>query len=149
MEMNMKKIVCILAALVISACSTTATMYPVEGPYFDNNKVQGIDAKIDGIMSNSGDLSVTLPDGESLSGKWSVVAPQSVSSSWGTLFTQYGSISGSNSVVTTKAGANKGTAYLVGEKGTTMDVEFTVGSGTASGNGFGKDSNGNVYKIIF
>jgi len=63
--------------------------------------------------------------------------------------TAYTTVYGTGFTVSNVPGVNKGTAYLVGDKGTTVEVEFFTGSGTASGNGVAIDSKGNVYKVIF
>ena len=38
---------------------------------------------------------------------------------------------------------------LVGNMGTVIEIEFKVGSGTASGNGVGKDNKGNIFRVMF
>ncbi len=38
---------------------------------------------------------------------------------------------------------------LVGNMGTVIDIEFKVGSGTASGNGVDKDKKVSIHKVIF
>ena len=137
-------------ALVLSGCSTTAYLYPVEGPVSKLTPLPTIEAKVDGILSNTGGLSFTTHSGENCTGRWSSVAPQAVSQSFGTLFTQYGSTIGINqSNIANIPGVNAGQAFASCSQGTSFDIEFITGSGTANGNGIAKDSEGNVYKMIF
>jgi hypothetical protein len=46
-------------------------------------------------------------------------------------------------------GVNKGEAVLVGNRDTTIQVEFYTGSGTANGTGVAKDNKGNIFKVLF
>lgn len=146
---RLKSLLIGLSALAIAACSTTASLYPVDGPLFDNGQVSEISASVEGITGNSGKISLTMPDGEEMTGRWSVVAPQATTTSWGQLFTQHGAVTGNTISSTNLAGTNHGQAYLTGRNGTTLDLEFSVGSGTADGYGIGRDSNGNIYKLLF
>ena len=106
-----------------------------------------ISAKADGILGNTGDLSLSLPSGENCTGKWSSAAPQMVATS--TLMTQYGGVAGYAVTSGPAPGVNRGEAFVSCNQGTTMQVEFYTGSGTANGYGLAKDSLGNVYKLIF
>ena len=138
----------VLAVVVLAGC-TSARLYPIEGPLSQNKPIPVIKARVSGILGNNGKISLTLPDGEFCEGEWSVTAGVAVGYTSGTLFGTYGSVYGSGMSVSTSGGTNMGQAMLVGERGTTIEVEFRVGSGTANGFGFAKDSNGNVYKVLF
>ncbi len=65
------------------------------------------------------------------------------------LFTQYGHITGFGTSVSNVPGVNKGQAMSFCQSGTTLEAEFVTGSGTANGYGVARDSNGNVYKMLF
>jgi len=151
-----------LAAVVplwasLIACSTTATLYPVEGPMAKESPLPVLTATVDGILGNTGGISMTLPSGERCTGKWSSIAPMSVgfvagstsgtvtsgmASAWATAF-------GSGVYVGNLPGVNRGEAILVGERGTVIHVEFFTGSGTASGTGVAKDNLNNIFKVLF
>lgn len=134
------------AGSVLAGCSTTANLYPVEGPLSKIVPLPVVVAKVDGITGNTGDFNLQLPTGESCSGKWSSAAPtQQIS---GTLIGQYGHII--NFVASgPKPGVNRGEAFASCSKGTTIQAEFYTGSGTANGYGIARDSQSNIYKMIF
>ena len=60
----------------------------------------------------------------------------------------WGSVYGAGFSVGNAASVNKGEAMLICNGGTTIQVEFFTGSGTANGFGVAKDSNGNTYKVL-
>jgi len=147
----------LLVCAITTSCSITANLYPLEGPLSRVSPLPVIPAKVSNVTADSGPITLTMPDGEICTGRWSVVAPK---------FAAYGSHSGSGTVssglnqafVTAhgssvvhgiKPGINKGQAMLTGDRGTVMEVVFLVGSGTASGYGAAKDNRGNIYKLLF
>ena len=134
-----------MAALSVAACSTTVNLYPVQGPLASQRPLPVIAATADGILGNTGNLTMTMPNGEVCSGKWSSVAPQYAGSV--SLFGQYGTAAGFATGI--QPGVNKGQAFLSCTLGTTVEAEFYTGSGTASGYGIAKDSKSNVYKMLF
>lgn len=134
-----------LAGSWLSACSTTINLYPVQGPLAAQRPLPVIVATADGITGNTGNLSMTLPDGETCSGKWSSAAPTYAGSV--SLIGQYGGIAGFG--VGIVPGVNKGQAFVTCSGGTTLEAEFYTGSGTANGYGVAKDSKSNIYKMIF
>lgn len=139
-----------------AACSITANVYPVEGPISETSPLPVIHARVAGVLSNSGSIKLTMPDGEKCTGRWSVVAPTGRAvvnnSSSGTvssgLDTAFVRVHGTSVVNMIKPGVNKGEAMLTGERGRVMEVVFLVGSGTASGYGAARDNRGNIYKVI-
>ncbi|RYH21138.1 MAG: hypothetical protein EON54_25805 [Alcaligenaceae bacterium] len=98
-----------------------------------------------------------MPDGEKLAGKWASIAPMSVGVGGGVtnivassgLRSAWATAYGSGYSVRNVPGINRGEAMLVGTKGTSIQVEFFTGSGTASGTGVAKDNLGNTYKVLF
>lgn len=144
-------------AFFLAGCSTTATLYPVDGPLSKLQPLPVLTATAGGITGNTGNISLTMPDGEFCKGRWSSIAPMSVgystasatgsatsgmSSVWATVY-------GSGFSVSNLPGVNKGEAMLVGNRGTVIHVEFYTGSGTANGLGVAKDNKGNIFKVIF
>lgn len=135
---------------LVGCMSTTVSMFPVAGPYSKQAPLPTIEAKASNIISNSGPMTVTLPDGQSCAGKWASVAPQQVLMTSGSLFSVYGSAAGFNTITSSNVpGINGGQAFMSCSGGTTIEADFFTGSGTASGYGIAKDSAGNVYKMIF
>ncbi len=88
-------------------------------------------------------MTLTGHDGELFTGERSSLAGVSVSTL--ALFNQYEATYGG--VRSTGSQWNPGRTFLVGDRGTTIDIEFV----TASGNGFGfaKDNRGNVFRLLF
>lgn len=146
-----------MAVTLIAACSTTATLYPVDGPLSKQQPLPVLTAAVDGIMGNTGGISLALPDGENCTGKWSSIAPMSVGFSTATasgsatngMASVWATVYGSGFSVRNLPGVNKGEAMLVGDRGTVIQVEFYTGSGTANGSGVAKDNKGNVFKVLF
>ena len=148
----MNKILTIIVAgltVALVGCSTSISLYPVEGPHSTQQPLPVVTAKADGITRNSGKITMTMPDGESCEGKWSSVAPQVSTVTTLSLFDQYGSITGTGMTTGPKPGVNRGEAFLSCSRGTTVEAEFYTGSGTANGYGVARDSNSNVYKMLF
>jgi hypothetical protein len=116
-----------------------------------------IDAKIHGVLGDSGDIDLTMPDGEVCKGHWSVTAPKMAgriqSSETGTvrsgLETAFIQVHGSSFYHGIVPGVNNGQAMVTGPRGTVVEVAFKVGSGTASGFGVAIDNRGNTYKVLF
>jgi hypothetical protein len=134
---------------IVSACSTTARLYPVEGPASNQLPVTVLTATINGIAGNNGSLTLNLTDGTPCQGEWSSAAGVQRTTSTGSLFTQYGPIYGSASTVTSGGGQNPGRAIATCTDGTRFDIEFVTGGGTANGFGFARDTRGNVYRVMF
>jgi hypothetical protein len=135
--------------LILGGCSTTVSLFPVDGPLSQKNPVPTIEAKADGIMGNTGKIALTMPDGELCLGKWSSAAGAGVSVGTGSLIGTYGSTYGVVTSVNTGTGQNPGQAFLTCNQGRTIQVEFITGAGTANGFGIAKDNQGNVYKVLF
>lgn len=141
----------LIACALLSGCmSADVSMYPVEGPLSKQLPLPVLKAKAVGVESNSGPILVTLPDKQECKGTWSSVAPKTGSVSTGALFSAYGgALFGSTVTTGILPGVNKGQAFMACNRGTTLEAEFYTGSGTANGYGIAKDTNGNVYKMLF
>ena len=154
----MKKLLGLLAIStgLLIGCSTTATFFPIAGSLSQAKPITPIIATVDGIWGNTGKISLVLTGGEACSGIWSSVAPTSSSANIGfgtasissNMASAWGSAYGSGFSVGNMASVNRGEAMLICNKGTTIQVEFFTGSGTANGYGVAKDSNGNVFKVL-
>ena len=137
-----------LAAL-IAGCSTTARLYPVEGPLSQLVPAPVIAATIRGIEGNNGSLSFVLPSGAACQGEWSSAAGVETTFAAGSLFSQYGAAHGSGYAIRSGGGQNPGRAIATCADGSRFDIEFVTGGGTASGFGFARDNQGNVYRVLF
>lgn len=149
--MMIKAPVVAVILFLFTGCTTTTTalLYPVEGPLSAQLPLPVLKAVASGVGGNSGSITMIAPDGERFEGKWSSAAGSGVSFNSMSLFSQYGTIYGSGFYVSPGRGQNPGRAFMVGDRGTTIDVEFVTGAGTANGFGFAKDNKGNVYKVLF
>lgn len=138
-----------IAILFASACSTTARLYPVQGPSSEMKPPPVINAKVSGIMGNNGKMTFSLPDGIPCKGEWSSAAGSGVSFASGSLIGQYGAAHLSGFSISPGQGQNPGSAITLCDDGTRFEIEFITGAGTANGFGIAKDNKGNVYKLLF
>jgi hypothetical protein len=129
--------------------STTASMYPVQGPLSNEGKVTPIVAKVGGITGGTGPFELQMPNGSVCKGKWASVAPTYAETSHVSLLTRYGTFVGTGTSSGIVPGANKGQAYAVCDDGNAINAEFVTGSGTANGYGVAEDKQGNVFKLLF
>ena len=140
---------CLVSTAVLTACSTTAMLMPVEGPMSQRVPVPVIEAKADGILGNSGNLTFVMPDGEGCRGRWASAAGSGLSFVSGSLMNQYGTTYLQGYSISPGTGQNPGQALLTCDRGRTFQIEFITGAGTANGFGIGKDNEGNVYRMVF
>jgi len=124
-------------------------MFPAEGPLRSEKPSPVLTATAENISSNSGKFYVIYPNGDECVGRWASIAPQMTSVGWGSLFNQYGALTGVSAATTNAPGINRGEAIANCASGNRLEVEFYTGSGTASGVGIAKDDRGNVFKLIF
>jgi len=139
----------IALASLAAACSTTARLYPVEGPYSSQVPPPVLTATVRGIVGNNGPLTLQLPDGTACQGEWSSAAGVQTTFGAGSLFSRYGAVYGSGYTIMSGGGQNPGRAIATCGDGTRFDIEFVTGGGTANGFGFARDSRDNVYRVLF
>lgn len=139
------------AAALLAGCgiSHDVTFYPVSGPLSKQQPLPTIKAVAEGVEGNTGALKLSLPSGEGCTGQWSSAAPQQVAMTAGSLFIMYGPTAGYSVTAGNVPGVNRGEAFMTCDRGTTIQAEFFTGSGTANGYGVAKDSQSNVYKMMF
>lgn len=135
----------ILVILIAFSSCVTLELYPVKGPSSAQVPITVIKAKAKGVMGNSGKVSLTMPDGEVCKGRWSSTAGVKGSKNNVGLLVDYGQELG----LSPRGNENRGYAMAVGNKGTSMEIEFLTGAGTAHGFGVAKDNKGNVYRVLF
>lgn len=140
----MKNLLIFIVLIVFSSC-VTLELYPVKGTASTQVPITVIKAKAKGIMGNSGKVILTMPDGEVCKGRWSSTAGVKGSRNNVGLLVDYGQELG----LSPRGNENRGYAMAVGRKGTSMEIEFLTGAGTAHGFGVAKDNRGNVYRVLF
>lgn len=140
---------CMGVLLALGGCAMTAQLYPANdtahtlGPLVANMKAYGV---------GSGPVSVTMPDGEVLVGRYSV--NMGGSASFGSLYTSvygsrgYASASGFGSAFS-MPNSSGGMADLIGPRGTTAHCEFVNNNWGGHGNGACQLSGGQVYRMQY
>lgn len=137
----------LLPVVLLCSCTITADLYPVEGPYAQSQPVPVLKAKVHGVLGNSGKIDLRMPTGELCKGRWSSVAPASSGINVGVNVSIGAASPDWKDMI--QPGKNRGEAYLIGDRGTTLEVVFFTGAGTASGFGEARDNRGNRYKVLF
>jgi hypothetical protein len=135
-------------AFALCGCSSSrlVNLYPVQGPLAAQKPVPVIVGNAEGISGNTGTLTLALPSGELCSGKWSSVAAEVTSSS---LLGRFGSTAGFPIRTGPLPGVNKGQAFFACAQGTSIEAEFLTGGDTGNGYGVARDTQGNIYKMLF
>ena len=141
----MKKLLFLFSLFFLTSCSITLNLFPTKGPLSENLPVKVIKAKATNVTSNSGKCFLTMPDGEYCTGRWSSTAGVIASKNNFGLMLSYGQELGLNP----RGNENRGYAMLLGNRGTSIEIEFLTGAGTAHGFGIAKDNKGNIYKVLF
>lgn len=135
-----------IATVFVTSCTLTATAIPVKGPLAKSP--QPILAKFTYAGSGHGKVELRMPWGETCRGTYATVVG-GVSHPG---FDQEGTPSAVAiaSVSGGIAGVQTGRALLMGDQGTTVEVEYTTsGANPRHGHGSAKDSRGNIYKLIW
>jgi hypothetical protein len=155
--------VVLLCVSVLSGCSATARLYPVQGPLSSQTPPPVYVAKMTGAFT-SGDFSATLNGSEKCAGRWSQVSrpkvsidaaaasalpAENMSAEWDTVY-------GQGFYVAHVLGARLyAKAVLTGNQGTVMNVELYKPDTVQNNNnvstirGVAKDNHDNVYKVAF
>jgi len=133
----------------LAGCSTTARLYPVEGPLSSQIPIPVITATVSGITGNNGPIKMTMPDGATCAGEWSSAAASQVTSSSGSLIGIYGATYFQGVSIGAGKGQNPGRAIANCSDGNQVDVEFVTGAGTATGFGIARDRRANVFRVLF
>lgn len=129
---------------LLAGCNaTTVNLYPVRGPWALEAPSPIVTASAEGIGGPTGRITMTMPDRETCTGRWSSVAFQAGTTS---LWDQYGLVAGFSHIIG-RPGGVRNEASLTCARGTTVQAEFYTGEG--DGIGVATDSSGNVYRILF
>lgn len=116
-------------------------LYIVSGPLARS----GV-AEIPGVVSStgmSGRFGFVRPDGVKCQGNWSTVTVEAVSNT--SLLGQYGAAAG---VSTNSTNVGRGQAFGVCDGGGSFQAEYYAGRANA-GAGVARDSDGNLYRLLF
>jgi hypothetical protein len=133
----------------LTGCTRNARLYPANdlaiagGVLVANFKSYG---------SGNGEIEIGMPDGEILSGEYSLVRGGSASfgSLYGSVYSTEGSATVSGSANSrTIPGGSQGMASLFGNKGTAMECEFINDNFSGHGNGACKTSTKAMYRLQF
>jgi hypothetical protein len=141
----MHKVILFLVSIALTSCSITLELYPAKGPLSSQIPIKVIKATATNVTSNSGRCFLTLSNGEYCEGRWSSTAGVKGSPNNYSLLLTYGQELG----LTPRGNENRGYAMLLGTKGTSIEIEFLTGAGTAHGFGVAKDNRGNLFKVLF
>lgn len=144
--------VALAAAIVLSGC-ITITRNPELFPYNDNARLTGrLAAVMVGHGNLNGTISMTMPDGEVLDGRYSISAAGGIgfgtlySSVYGTGGYATGSALGSSMMI---SATGYGVADMGGPKGTTAHCEFVNNNFNGHGNGACQLSTGGIYRMQY
>lgn len=137
MKNSVKLVPLCLAVLAgLQGCSMTinARIYDLGG----SGGVANAEFKWTG--SGTGPLTGSLPDGESFRGEYTTVA--SGITGWGTTFSSVYTVNLSSDL-------QRGSAIATGNRGTVIDCEYVVRSGSATGYGVCRDNKKRTYRLMF
>jgi len=137
MKNSIKLVLSGMAVMVgLQGCSMTinARIYDLSG----SGGVANAEFKWTG--SGTGPLTGSLPDGELFRGEYTTVA--SGVSGWGTTFR-------SVYTVNLTSDLQRGSAIATGNRGTVIDCEYVVRSGSATGYGVCRDNKSRTYRLMF
>lgn len=137
----------LLPTIFVLGCSTTARLYPVSGPLFNENKTLPLKATVNGVLGNNGSIFLKQSNDVVCEGEWSSAAGAQTTISSTSLIGQYGSLVGISQ--TSGGGQNPGQAVVICPDGNSYTIEFLTGGGTSSGFGVAKDRNGNIFRVLF
>jgi hypothetical protein len=150
----------LLLGMFLTAGCAEGRLYPVQGPYSALSPVPVFTARASGVF-NSGNVSVTLQNGEKGSGRWVVAqaAPastanspagtqaESMASIWDAIYGQGFYVS---HVLGSKLFAR---AEIHGNAGTILQIEMYRSPGEPDApiniRGVARDNKNNIYKVVF
>jgi len=144
----------VCAVLLLSGCFRSGRLYPVQGPLAAETAPPIYAAKMTGAF-NSGNITVTLANGEVCKGTWGLVsrkptdAGAASSVNWPKV---WDAVYGGGYYTANVLGAPLHVrSTLTGSKGTTLDVEMyrrDVPGQLTEIHGVAQDSGGNIYKVV-
>lgn len=138
-----------LIGLCAFGCTRNARLYPVNDAAIPGGVLI---ASFKSYGSGNGEIQINMPDGELLSGEYSLV--RGGSASFGGIYAAVYGSSGSTTIEGaarsyTTPGGSPGMASLFGSKGTAMQCEFMNDNFSGHGNGACKASTSALYRLLF
>jgi hypothetical protein len=137
--------------LTLAGCTVVRPVHLY--PTGDSSGTPGVaQGQIVGHGQGHGTAELTMPDGETMQGEYSIVFGGAVGfgNIFGTLYGSGGMASGS--AMTTSysiSGEGQGSASLVGNRGTIMQCEFVNANMTGHGYGACRTAKGILYRMIY
>ena len=152
----------LLGVSMMLGCTRTVRFYPVQGPLAAQTPPPVQVAKLTGAF-RSGNISVTLNDGEVCKGRWTMVprphttqAANTASAPPTPLLSVWDTVYGQGFYVSHVLGARLyARAVLTGDRGTTLNVEMyrpesgRERDGLDAIKGVARDNKDNIYKLVF
>lgn len=136
----------VILLLAFTACTKQARLYPIAGPLTENNTGVLV-AEFADTWMGSGWLKLTLPSGELCRGEYTTLESGGIGVGTGSAFNKDTWMAHWGASYS-RASTNRGTATLIGNKGSIIEIEYYTTFGSR-GFGLGKDNKGNIYKIHF
>lgn len=137
----------ILFALTLSGCTVSANLFPIEGPLAQSSEAVVIPCSFTYNGFGIGKVTITMPDGEVLKGKYVTRDNSAYGMNFGSMFSRnyYAQYYGNSFSF---SGCQYGSFVATGDKGTVLQGEYWVNL-TNHGSGFAKDNHGNLYKFMW
>ena len=160
MKKYLKLTIATILAVVFSSCSQTlhTQLTPTSGP-LARQGVSSLPATFTYNGSGSGAVTVTMPDGEICTGRYSTIVRGSNSRVSGSSYSNYSlypsnaSIYGSTSYSgrgSTYSNDQQGRAIVTGNKGRVITINYVTSANSPThGHGTGYDNRGNNYTIVY
>jgi hypothetical protein len=152
--MKTRAVLLVCAVSLLTGCYRIGRLYPVQGPLAAQTAPPIYSAKMTGAF-NSGNITVTLGNGEVCSGAWGMVSRKPTDSgdqssvNWPKV---WDAVYGGGYYTANVLGARLHVrSALTGSKGTTLDVEMyrrDVPGQLTEIHGVAQDNRGNIYKIV-
>ncbi len=146
----MKKLALLVFVLLfLVACTKHARLYPVN----DLASTSGVlKAKYSESGTGYGELTIVMPDGETLSGEYTT--GHSICLGFGNILSKvYGTEGGAFGTGTSTSfrlsDTSPGIATLYGDRGTLMQCEYFIGKRAGKGRGVCKKNDGSLYRLQF
>jgi hypothetical protein len=132
-------------------CAAKGRLYPVQGPLAAQSPVSVYIVKFNGAFAASGNVTITIDDGEVCIGRWAPVprnqpaatTPNEAAQMWDTVY-------GAGFYVAHVLGNPLVRAVITGDQGTILNVEVSKFRNEAGAfSGVARDNRGNIYKLDF
>jgi hypothetical protein len=130
----------------------TGTITAVAGPLSRQPSVPSLEVDLDGgLFGNTGNMSFTLLDGASCTGRWTSSSGPGLTVTAGRLLSRYGPrfVPGVAIPPALAPGQSMGHAFIECGTGRSIRLEFVTGPGTAHGWGIAEDNAENIFRFVF